>query len=127
MRVLLLLLCGLLLLGGCVVTETVTTPPPPPPAVQCGAEPRPERLDLLPISPYGCVACPDGGVQCEEEELVTAVCLTPDHFENWAVNNQVVISRLRQGGSVVRFYRDCIESHNEQIRELGEQDSPTDK
>ena len=72
--------------------------------VECGAEPKADRLQMLVVEPR----------VIENRAGFVWIGLTPKHYENLSVNMSAIKSQVGQKKAIIKFYRKCIKSHNNQ-------------
>ena len=72
--------------------------------VECGTEPRADRLQMLVVEPR----------VIENRAGFVWIGLTPKHYENLSVNMSEIKSQIGQQKAITKFYRKCIKNHNKE-------------
>ncbi len=96
----------LFLLTGCGGISTTTLKISKILPVVCGSTPRADMIHMLPVEP----------IVVEDKSGILWMGLSSRHYEHIAINWQFVVKWMKQKNAIEKFYKSCIEDHNEAAR-----------
>ncbi len=90
-------------LSGCGGLSTTTLKVSKVLPVVCGASPKADMIHMLPVEP----------IVVEDKSGILWMGLSSRHYENIAINWQLMVAWMKQKNAIGKFYKSCIEDHNE--------------
>jgi len=92
----------LVTLIGCGNKETTVIEVKEKVKIECGLEPKADKVKMLPVSPHA----------IKDKADIGWVGITPREYGNLAINWKTVIKVVKGKNNIITFYVECIDNFN---------------